>query len=40
MRICLDGNEGLAKLGEMAIRLVMMEQFYLFSIPEGMFTIL
>ncbi|THV54411.1 hypothetical protein BGAL_0027g00220 [Botrytis galanthina] len=34
MRICLDGNEGLAKLGEMAIRLVMMEQFYLFSIPE------
>ncbi|TEY40048.1 hypothetical protein BOTCAL_0439g00060 [Botryotinia calthae] len=34
MRICLDGNEGLAKLGEMAIRLVMREQFYLFSIPE------
>ncbi|KAK6612442.1 hypothetical protein H4I96_01655 [Botrytis cinerea] len=34
MRICLDGNEGLAKLGETAIRLVMREQFYLFSIPE------
>ncbi|TGO11803.1 hypothetical protein BTUL_0101g00240 [Botrytis tulipae] len=34
MRICLDGNEGLAKLGEMVIRLVMREQFYLFSIPE------
>ncbi|KAF7911092.1 uncharacterized protein EAF01_002600 [Botrytis porri] len=34
MRICLDGNEGLTKLGEMAIRLVMREQFYLFSIPE------
>ncbi|KAM0149418.1 hypothetical protein ACHAPG_009433 [Botrytis cinerea] len=35
MRICLDGNEGLAKLGETAIRLVMREQFYLFSIPEA-----
>lgn len=38
MRICLDGNEGLGKLGEMVMKLVLREQYYLFSIPEGMFA--
>lgn len=35
-RICMDGNAGMAKLGEMVMRLVLREQFYLFSIPHGM----
>ncbi|APA09637.1 hypothetical protein sscle_05g044070 [Sclerotinia sclerotiorum 1980 UF-70] len=34
-RICMDGNAGMAKLGEMVMRLVLREQFYLFSIPHA-----
>ncbi|KAF7863863.1 hypothetical protein EAF04_006828 [Stromatinia cepivora] len=34
-RICMDGNEGMAKLGEMVMRLVLREQYYLFSIPDA-----
>ncbi|KAJ8066249.1 hypothetical protein OCU04_005331 [Sclerotinia nivalis] len=34
-RVCMDGNEGMAKLGEMVMRLVLREQYYLFSIPDA-----
>ncbi|CAD6442014.1 81b079d0-adcc-48ba-8edc-a0b0d8a4237d [Sclerotinia trifoliorum] len=30
-RICMDGNAGMAKLGEMVMRLALREQYYLFT---------
>ncbi|KAB8304432.1 hypothetical protein EYC80_003830 [Monilinia laxa] len=38
MRICMDGNEGMSRLGESVIKLVLSEQYCLFSIPEGRFV--
>lgn len=35
MRTCMDGNEAMSKLGERVIKLVLGEQYYLLSVPEG-----